>query len=163
MLAGGASVPSARPVRRPSSVGIVGQPTSWASSEAARAVMRANRSRDTGPELKLRRILHARGLRYFVNRRPAPSVRRTADLVFPRAKVAVFVDGCFWHGCPEHHTVAKKNADFWAAKVMRNRERDAETTRLLGDLGWTVVRVWEHTPVEAAADVVEDAVRGDKH
>lgn len=64
-------------------------------------------------------------------------------MVFPRAKVAVFVDGCFWHGCPEHHTVAKKNADFWAAKVIRNKERDEETTRLLGDLGWTVVRVWE--------------------
>src|SRR5829696_7027401 len=103
---------------------------SWASTPAVRATMRANRGRDTGPELALRRALHARGLRYFVNRRPVSSLRRTADLVFPRVKVAVFVDGCFWHGCPKHHTPAKTNSDFWANKVERNRERDAETGRL---------------------------------
>src|SRR5690348_16964701 len=106
--------------------------------------MRANRGRDTGPELALRRALHSRGLRYFVNRRPVKTIRRTADIVFPGARVAVFVDGCFWHGCPDHHTAAKANADFWAAKVLGNRARDAETDRLLTDSGWTVLRVWEH-------------------
>ena len=69
--------------------------------------MVANRGRDTGPELALRRVLHARGLRYYVNRRPLPTVRRTADIVFPRARLAVFIDGCFWHGCPDHHSTAK--------------------------------------------------------
>ncbi len=131
---------------------------SWASSPAARATMRANRGRDTGPELALRRALHARGWRYFVNRRPVRTVRRTADIVFPGARLAVFVDGCFWHGCPDHHTVAKTNADFWAAKVIRNRERDAETDRLLTECGWTVLRVWEHVQVEEAAVVVEQAL-----
>lgn len=121
--------------------------------------MRANRGRDTGPELALRRAIHARGLRYFVNRRPVSRVRRTADLVFPRARLAVFVDGCFWHGCPVHHTVAKANADFWADKVTRNRERDAETNRLLADEGWTVLRIWEHVPTEEAADLVSRALK----
>lgn len=133
--------------------------TSWASSAAAQATMRANRGRDTGPELALRRAVHARGLRYYVNRRPVRGIRRTADLVFPRARLAVFVDGCFWHGCPVHHTVAKTNADFWVKKVSRNRERDAETNRLLADEGWTVLRIWEHVPVQEAADRVAEAVR----
>jgi DNA mismatch endonuclease (patch repair protein) len=97
-------------------------------------------------------------LRYFVNRRPVKTIRRTADIVFPRARLAVFVDGCFWHGCPEHHTVAKTNADFWASKVLGNRARDAETDRLLTESGWTVMRVWEHVPVDQAAAAVEEAL-----
>lgn len=125
--------------------------TSWASSPANRASMRANKSRDTKPELALRRAVHARGMRYRVGMRPVASLRRTADIVFTKAHVAVFLDGCFWHGCPQHHTVAKTNATFWAEKVRRNRERDAETDRLLAQNGWKVVRVWEHDdPVEAA-------------
>lgn len=120
--------------------------------------MRGNRGRDTGPELALRRAVHARGLRYFVNRRPVKTVRRTADLVFPTAHVAVFVDGCFWHGCPEHHSAPKTNADFWSGKVQRNRERDAETDRLLTDEGWTVLRIWEHVSVAEAVDLVHLAV-----
>jgi DNA mismatch endonuclease (patch repair protein) len=120
--------------------------------------MQANRPRDTKPELALRRAVHARGLRFFVNRRPEPAVRRTADLLFPRKRLAVFLDGCFWHGCPDHHTVAKTNADFWANKVARNRERDTETDRLLTAAGWTVVRIWEHTPTEEAASLVEAAL-----
>lgn len=119
--------------------------------------MRANRGRDTTPELALRRELHRRGLRYFVNRRPVKEVRRTADLVFPRLRLAVFVDGCFWHGCPTHHTVAKTNAEFWAAKVARTRERDHETDEALRVRGWTVVRVWEHEAVDTAADTVRRA------
>ncbi|HEY9370231.1 very short patch repair endonuclease [Streptomyces sp.] len=131
---------------------------SWASTEAVRASMRANRSRDTGPELALRRAVHARGMRYRVSARPIKELRRTADLVFTRAKVAVFLDGCFWHGCPEHHTVAVRHGAYWAAKVERNRTRDADTNRRLEEAGWTVVRVWEHEDPVAAASRVESAV-----
>jgi DNA mismatch endonuclease, patch repair protein len=90
-------------------------------------------------------------MRYRVNARPLPHLRRTADLVFTKAHVAVFIDGCFWHGCPEHHSVAKTNADYWAEKVRGNRVRDAETDRVLHEAGWTVVRIWEHESVESAA------------
>ncbi|GAA3386749.1 very short patch repair endonuclease [Cryptosporangium minutisporangium] len=125
--------------------------------------MQANKSRDTNPELALRRAVHARGMRYRVNTRPVAGLRRTADLVFTKARVAIFLDGCFWHGCPQHHTVAKTNATFWAEKVRRNRERDAETDRLIAEHGWTVVRIWEHEdPTEAAERiqaVIEQARR----
>ncbi|MEV1067321.1 very short patch repair endonuclease [Streptomyces sp. NPDC050263] len=127
---------------------------SWASSDAVRASMRANKSRDTKPELALRRAVHARGLRYRVAARPIKELRRTADLVFTKARVAVFLDGCFWHGCPEHHTVAVRNGGYWASKVERNRTRDVDTDRRLAEAGWTVVRVWEHEdPVQAATRV----------
>lgn len=132
---------------------------SWASSPGVRRGMQANKGRDTKPELALRRELHRRGLRYFVSRRPIPELRRTADLVFPRARVAVFVDGCFWHGCPEHHTVAKTNASFWAEKLRANRARDAETTQRLEEAGWRVLRFWEHEDVAACADQVQRAVQ----
>jgi DNA mismatch endonuclease (patch repair protein) len=121
--------------------------------------MQANRGRDTKPEMAVRRAAHAAGLRYRVDRRPIPTLNRRADLVFTRAKVAVFVDGCFWHGCPEHHTVAKSNAPFWAEKVRRNRERDAETDRLLAEGGWTVVRAWEHEPAEAVVSRIGHALQ----
>ncbi|WP_232425583.1 very short patch repair endonuclease [Pseudofrankia inefficax] len=101
--------------------------------------MRSNRSRDTKPELALRSAVHRLGLRYRVSARPLPEVRRTGDLVFTRTRVFVFLDGCFWHGCPEHHTVAKTNAAFWAKKVRENRDRDAQTNRLLKDAGWVVI------------------------
>lgn len=139
---------------------VTGPQRSWASSPAVRASMRSNRGRDTGPELAVRRALHARGLRYRVSFRPLPKLRRTADLVFTRAKVAVFVDGCFWHGCPEHHTVAKANADFWARKVRENRDRDDETNLRLVAAGWTVVRVWEHQPTEEVAEQIAAVVTG---
>jgi DNA mismatch endonuclease, patch repair protein len=121
--------------------------------------MQSNKGRDTKPELKVRRAVHALGLRYKVSVRPLPKVRRTADLVFTKAKIAVFVDGCFWHGCPTHHTVAKTNAEFWAAKVASNESRDRETDRLLTDTGWLVVRIWEHESPDAAAQRVLDAWR----
>jgi DNA mismatch endonuclease (patch repair protein) len=121
--------------------------------------MQGNRSKDTKPELALRRELHARGLRYFKNRRPIQTVRRTADIVFPTRRLAVFIDGCFWHGCPDHHTVARTNADYWSAKVERNRNRDQETDALLAGAGWTVLRIWEHVAITDAADLVEAAVR----
>lgn len=134
------------------------QSQSWASSPAARAKMQANRSKDTGPELALRRALHRRGHRYFVHRPPIKGMRRTADLLFPRAKVVVFVDGCFWHGCPDHHTASRANAEFWAEKVRKNRERDQDTDRRLREAGWTVLRIWEHVPVSEAVQLVERAV-----
>lgn len=142
----------------PATLDVVAENKSWAFSAGTRASMRANRSRDTRPELAVRRAAHALGLRYRVSVRPVASLRRTADLVFTRAKIAVFVDGCFWHGCPEHHTVAVTNADFWAAKVTRNRERDAETTRLLKEAGWTTLRFWEHEDPTAVARAIHQKV-----
>ncbi|MEQ7845805.1 very short patch repair endonuclease [Nocardioides kribbensis] len=121
--------------------------------------MQANRGRDTKPEMAVRRAAHAAGLRFRVDYRPIPELNRRADLVFTRAKVAVFVDGCFWHGCPTHHTVAKSNADFWARKVTRNRERDAETDRLLREAGWTVIRAWEHEPADDVVARILTSVR----
>ena len=131
---------------------------SWASSIGVRRSMQANTGRDTKPELALRRAVHALGLRYYVNRRPIKAVRRTADLLFPKLKLAVFLDGCFWHGCPEHHTVAKTNASFWAEKVAANRRRDADTNERLMAQGWKVVRVWEHEPVAEAAARIEATI-----
>lgn len=116
---------------------------SWASSPGVRACMQSNKGRDTKPEVALRSAVHALGLRYRVGVRPLMQVRRTADLVFMKAKVAVFLDGCFWHGCPEHHTVAVTNARFWADKVEANRTRDRDTDRRLAEAGWLSVRVWE--------------------
>ncbi|MGW9349599.1 very short patch repair endonuclease [Nocardiopsis flavescens] len=131
-----------------------------ALNEGVRKSMRANRGRDTGPELAVRRLVHAAGLRYRVSARPLPDLRRTADLVFTRRRIAVFIDGCFWHGCPEHHTRARTNADYWAEKVRANRERDADTDRRLARAGWTVLRIWEHEGADAAAQRIVAAVRG---
>lgn len=117
--------------------------------------MRGNRSRDTRPELAVRRLLFAAGLRYRVNIRPVVGLRRTADIVFPKARVAVFVDGCFWHGCPLHYVPSKSNRDYWNPKIEANAARDAETTRRLEDLGWCVLRFWSHeSPDEVAARIV---------
>ncbi len=143
--------------------GCVGK--SWASSPGVRARMQSTQGRDTKPELAVRSAVHALGLRYRVSARPLKSVRRTADLVFTKVKVAVFLDGCFWHGCPDHHTVAVTNSAFWAEKVERTRTRDRDTDRRLEDAGWISVRVWEHEDVGRAArrvrDVVEAARRRD--
>jgi DNA mismatch endonuclease, patch repair protein len=135
------------------------QVESWASSEAARTTMRANRARDTKPELRLRRAVHALGLRYRVSARPIPNFRRTADLVFTRVRLAVFLDGCFWHGCPKHGSRPKANPAFWHAKIERNIERDAQTTARLREEGWTVLRIWEHQDLTAAAQEVATAYR----
>ena len=132
---------------------------SWASSEAIRRTMLGNRSRDTAPEVALRRLLHARGLRYRIATRPLPSVRRTADLVFRPSKVAVFVDGCFWHRCPVHATDPKTNSDYWKPKLERNVERDRETDRLLAESGWLSIRIWEHEDPRKAAQRVVRIVR----
>lgn len=134
---------------------------SWASSEAVKAVMKANRSRDTRPELALRSAAHALGLRYRVNTRPLPKLRRTADLVFPRVKVAVFLDGCFWHGCPQHFRPSTLNESFWTTKITDNRKRDQDTDRQLAEAGWTVMRIWEHEDPAEAAQRIAMLVRRD--
>lgn len=115
-------------------------------------------TKGTAPELALRRELHRRGLRFRVQYQPLPRVRVTADVVFTRARVAVFVDGCFWHRCPEHGTDPRANADWWAAKLDANVSRDRRTGELLQDHGWTVLRIWEHVPAAEAADRVAAAV-----
>jgi DNA mismatch endonuclease (patch repair protein) len=122
--------------------------------------MRGNRKRDTRPELLLRRAVHRFGLRYRVATRPLPNRPWTADLVFRSARVAVFVDGCFWHGCPEHYGEPRTNTGYWAPKIARNRERDEVVTRELCEAGWTVVRIWEHEDVAVATERVVFAVTG---
>lgn len=134
---------------------------SWASSDAVRRRMQRQQTRDTSPELSVRRILHARGLRYRVDAAPLKTLRRRADLVFGPAKVAVFIDGCFWHGCPEHGArPSTANRAYWSTKIERNRRRDAETDALLTQAGWLVVRAWEHQDSTSVANLVEQAVRG---
>ncbi|HEX3830046.1 MAG TPA: very short patch repair endonuclease [Sporichthyaceae bacterium] len=113
---------------------------------------------DTAPEVALRRALHRAGLRYRVGF-PVPGMRRrTIDVAFTRARVAVFVDGCFWHCCPQHATQPAANAGWWADKLAGNVARDAATTAHLEALGWRVVRVWEHDSTQTAAQAVLAAV-----
>jgi DNA mismatch endonuclease (patch repair protein) len=122
--------------------------------------MRRTGPRDTAPELELRRELHQRGLRFFVDRRvPASGARRRIDIVFPRRHVAVLVDGCFWHGCPEHASWPKANAESWKAKIEANRARDRDTNERLRAAGWIVIRIWEHEDPVKAADRIERVVR----
>ncbi|WP_251149780.1 very short patch repair endonuclease [Cellulosimicrobium sp. Marseille-Q4280] len=116
--------------------------------------MSTAKRRDTAPELALRRELHARGLRYRVAFPVPGQKRRTIDIAFTRARVAVFVDGCFWHGCPVHGTSPRANGQWWKAKLAANRARDEDTDRVLRSVGWRTVRVWEHeSPMEAAGRV----------
>jgi DNA mismatch endonuclease (patch repair protein) len=129
-----------------------------ASCEATRHRMLAVRQRDTGPELALRKAVHRLGLRYFVDSAPMPSLRRRADLVFPRIRLAVFVDGCFWHGCEQHRVPPVANASWWQLKIARTRSRDKDTSAQLQAAGWTVIRVWEHDDAEEAALLVHAAV-----
>jgi len=128
------------------------------SSSAAFARMKAAKSKDTAPEKALRSELHKKGLRYRTDARPVVSLNRRADIVFRSAKVAVFVDGCFWHGCPIHGTQAKANAEFWKNKIKRNQERDAETNQLLKKAGWKVIRVWEHENPEKASTKIQKVI-----
>ena len=116
-----------------------------ASSTTVRRVMQANRSRDTKPEIQLRRALHRAGLRFRKDVRPlAPIKCAKADVVFSRAKLCIFVDGCFWHGCPRHFSAPKTNQAWWKEKIADNRLRDRKKTRQLRRAGWTVLRIWEH-------------------
>ena len=133
---------------------------SWASSSEARNKMLANRSRDTRPELVVRSLVHRKGLRFRTSHRPLPELRRTADLVFRRARVAVFVDGCFWHGCPEHYKRPRTNSNYWSEKIETNATRDRDTDERLVEQGWLSLRFWEHEDPESVADTVEAAVVG---
>lgn len=115
-------------------------------------------SRDAAPEVAVRRLLHAAGLRYRVNV-PVPGMpRRTIDIVFTKAKIAVFIDGCFWHGCPEHATQPEANAEWWRTKLDKNMARDVEMTDHLTAEGWTVLRFWEHESPAHVADRVAACV-----
>lgn len=133
--------------------------TPFASSPTIHKRMSALARRDTAPEMDLRRALHRLGLRYYVHRRPLPQLSREADIVFPRAKVAVFVDGCFWHGCPQHsRRVHQTNGWYWPEKINRNKARDLDTNTTLAAAGWTVIRVWEHEDAAQAAELVKDVL-----
>jgi len=128
---------------------MISKPT--AESAIVSAQMRAQRVADTDAELAVRRALHSAGFRYrkhySVPRRP----RRSIDIAFPGKRIAIFIDGCFWHGCEIHRTVPKSNRAWWQAKLDENRRRDRDTTEVLVEQGWTVLRFWEH---DAPSDVV---------
>ena len=117
--------------------------------------MRRIRTTGTHPEMELRRVLHARGLRYRVNS-PIDGLSRRIrpDIVFRGPRVAVFVDGCFWHGCPQHFVPPKKNTSWWTSKIADNSRRDHRIDLELATIGWAVVRVWEHEPATSAAERV---------
>lgn len=115
-----------------------------ASSPAVRRVMMANYGGNTLPERVLRSALHRTGLRFVKDRRPVAVLRCTADIVFPRERVCVFVDGCFWHGCQQHFECPKTNSEWWREKIAANKQRDTRQGALLAAAGWKVVRVWEH-------------------
>lgn len=128
------------------------------SSEAALARMKAAKPRDTAPEKALRSALHRKGLRFRIDEKPIGNLNRKADIVFRSVRIAIFVDGCFWHGCPIHGTQAKANAEFWTWKIKQNQERDLDTTNRLEAAGWLVIRVWEHEDPEELSQKIYDIV-----
>jgi DNA mismatch endonuclease, patch repair protein len=130
-----------------------------ASSAAAKKRMQSTGQRDTVPEIELRLILHRMGLRYRIDRKPIPQLRRRADIVFVSARVAVYIDGCFWHGCPLHATWPKANAAFWRKKIEANRLRDSDTNSRLAEAGWMVIRIWEHEDPQTVAQHIANTVR----
>ena len=132
---------------------------SWASSAANRKSMQGNKSRDTTPELAIRRLLHAAGLWYRVNRSPLKDVRRRADIVFGPAKVAVVIDGCYWHACPEHYVPPKTNPAYWGPKISGNVARDRDTDARLIAAGWAVLRFWEHESAEECSAAIAAVVQ----
>lgn len=121
--------------------------------------MSVAKRKDTAPEVALRKELYLRGLRYRIGYPVPGQRRRTIDVAFVGAKLAVFVDGCFWHGCPEHGTKPRSNSEWWRQKLAANAARDADTTAVLDALGWRVIRIWEHVPAEEAADLVATILR----
>lgn len=124
--------------------------------------MRSNRGRDTSLELRVRRELHRRGLRYRVDLAPLAGLRSRADIVFTRARIAVYLDGCFWHGCATHGVTPAAHVDYWTPKLARNKERDAAATQALKDAGWMVLRFWEHEDTLAVVDAISAAVLDDR-
>lgn len=125
------------------------------SPEASRRMARV-RQKGTNAEVALRRELYRIGLRYRVNYEVLKKPRRVADVAFPGLEIAVFVDGCFWHGCPDHASWPKQNAEFWRQKIEANRLRDLDTNERLRSKGWTILRFWEHeSPIKAAESVAQ--------
>lgn len=114
--------------------------------------MRGNRSLNSKPEVALRSALHHAGLRFRKHQRPVRDFRCVADVVFPKERIAVFLDGCYWHGCAEHGTRPRTNSEYWLAKIQGNVDRDRRHDRALSEAGWLVVRVWEHEDPERAAE-----------
>ena len=126
------------------------------SSDAARKRMEAAKPKGTLPEIKLQSALEQVGVLFEVDVKPIDNLQRRADILIRDERIAIFVDGCFWHGCPIHGTQAKANAKFWADKINRNKERDLDTNRRLAEDGWTVLRIWEHEdPKQISNQVVE--------
>jgi DNA mismatch endonuclease (patch repair protein) len=130
-----------------------------ASTPAARASMQRNRRRDSRAEIQLRSALHQMGLRFRVDHpiRCGPGRPIRPDIVFTKARLAIFVDGCFWHGCPDHGRSPKSNSGYWSAKIALNQDRDRRQTDALAAAGWTVLRVWEHEPANEAAEAIASA------
>jgi len=114
--------------------------------------------RESAPERALRSLLHARGLRFRKDHAPLPGLRCRADLTFTRDRLVVFVDGCFWHRCPQHGSSPKANGAWWRSKLDGNVARDRRNDKALRAAGWTVLRLWAHESTEAMADVVQDAL-----
>ncbi|MBV5999030.1 very short patch repair endonuclease [Pseudomonas aeruginosa] len=129
------------------------------ASQATSLRMSRAPQRDNPRERALRSELHRRGLRFRLHRRVLVSSRRSVDIAFPASRTAVFMDGCFWHGCPEHGTWPKSNAEWWRAKINANIARDRDTNFKLVEAGWTVIRVWEHEDIQTAADRIEAVIR----
>ncbi len=135
-------------------------PTPPASSAATAKVMRRMGRRDTSPELRLRKTLHRRGLRFLIDvTPPGGNKRRPVDILIRGPRIAVFVDGCFWHSCPEHGLLPKSNREWWRRKLEGVARRDQDTDAELTTAGWLVVRVWEHEDPETTADLIERLVR----
>ena len=136
------------------------------SSVEASARMARVRQKNTDAEIALRRELFRKGLRYRINFEVSKKPRRTADIAFPSLKIAIFVDGCFWHGCPIHASWPKQNAELWRRKIEANRARDIDTNIRLEAAGWTVLRFWRHESPGRAAEVVLEhvaAIRASRH
>lgn len=128
------------------------------SSDQVSAVMKRVRTKDTAPELALRKLLFSVGLRYRIHYKPQSVAlgRSNINIAFPGAKLAVFIDGCFWHGCPDHGTIPKANGDWWAEKLQSNRTRDERVTAVLQAAGWNVLRLWTHQSPESMVAIVMD-------
>ncbi len=125
------------------------------TSPSATAVMRGNRKTDTRPEVALRAALHARGLRFRKNYPVVTAVRIVrVDIAFTRRRLAIFVDGCYWHLCPAHGRIPKANRGYWEPKLRGNVQRDLVATGLLQDAGWKVVRIWEHETLKDAVEII---------
>ncbi len=126
------------------------------TSKAATAVAKANRKVGTKPEALIRALLHRRGYRfrknYYIKLEKGRGIR--PDIVFSKHMLAVFIDGCFWHCCPEHRTIPRKNTEYWIPKLERNVTRDHENERRLREAGWAVLRIWEHVPAEEAVEEI---------